>query len=131
MAKTRTKSARATLTATPAPIAAPPPNPAPTQSAAPQSTPPEPTASSSNADKPVHTIRYGAVRSSIWRTESPKEPSFTVIVERFWEDRKGEHSSHTFLAADLQHLAKAAAESRSWIEWQQRRITESGNVLAR
>jgi hypothetical protein len=75
-------------------------------------------------------IRYGAVRSSIRRTEFPKGTSFMVTVERFWEDKKGEHTSQTFLAADLQHLAKAATECRSWIEWQQGRLTESGNVLA-
>jgi hypothetical protein len=52
--------------------------------------------------------------------------SFTITIDRFWADKKGEQTSQRFLAADLQHLAKAATESRSWIEWQQR-LAESGN----
>src|SRR2546429_348996 len=77
---------------------------------------------------PVHTIHIGDVRASIWKevpTEGSPPPAnaslFTLTVDRQWREWPGGwRQSSAFRPTDLHHVAKAAAESLQWIEWQQR-----------
>jgi len=77
--------------------------------------------------KPIHTIRYGDVRGSIWKSESLDKPTFTVTVDHYRRDKAGnEEVSQTFGSAELHYLAKAVIECQKWVEWQERRLAEGG-----
>lgn len=95
----------------------PPASPAPTPASA---------ASPAAGEKPLHTIRYGNVRGLIWKTEVNGQATFTLSVDHCVTDKAGNHQvSQTFAAADLSNLAKATAEARKWVEWQQKRLADS------
>jgi len=95
-----------------------------TAPAAPSTDPPKP-------DKELaHAIQYGNVRVSIWKAKSPKGVAFTATIDRFWRNGSGrEETDRTFLASDLHCLAKAAAEARRWIEWQQKLLDQNASTI--
>lgn len=71
-------------------------------------------------NRPVHTIRYGAVRAAIWRNivdnGNASRPLYCVTFSRSYKD--GENNwkeSASFGADDLLLLAKAADEAHTWI----------------
>lgn len=75
------------------------------------------------ANRPVHTIRYGAVRAAIWRNlvdnGNASRPLYCVTFSRSYKD--GENNwkeSGSFGHDDLLLLAKAADEAHTWISRQ-------------
>ena len=79
-------------------------------------------------NKPIHTIRYGSVRATIWRNEGEKGFFHTVTVSRSWRDEKNEwHDSQSFHFKDLPHLAKAVSDAHSWIAWQEGEAARRGS----
>jgi len=76
---------------------------------------------SGNGNRPVHTIRYGNVKCSIWQNPSENGPFHSVTTQRSWRDEAGEwHDSQSFNFKDLPSLAKAVSDCHSWIAWQER-----------
>jgi hypothetical protein len=70
--------------------------------------------------KPVHTIRYGAVRVAIWENEGANGAFFNATFERSYRDDKGKpRSAHAFGLADLGLLQLAAIEAAQWITAEQ------------
>jgi hypothetical protein len=87
--------------------------------------PPPPTSSPRDeSNKPVHVIRYGAVRGSIWKSESGGKVTFTLTVDRIVVDKKAEHVTQVFESPDTRHLARVVSECAKWIEWQERYVAE-------
>jgi hypothetical protein len=83
-----------------------------------------PSRAKSNENKPIHRIKYGAVKATIWQNDSAKGPFYTVTVSRSWRDDKQEwHDNASFHFKDLPNLAKAITDSHSWIDWQERQKT--------
>ena len=75
--------------------------------------------------KPVHTIRIGEVRASIWKSDESSDSPFSLTIDRQWRESSGEwKEGHTFLASDVRHLSRAVIDSAQWIEWQQKRLAE-------
>jgi hypothetical protein len=70
--------------------------------------------------RPVHTIRYGAVRAAVWRNMvdngNASRPMYAVAFGRRYKDA-GNHwqESSSFGLDDLLLLAKVADEAHSWI----------------
>jgi hypothetical protein len=74
-------------------------------------------------NKPVHHIRYGSVRATIWRNDSAKGGFYTVTLSRCYRDERNVwHDTGSFHFKDLPHLAKAITDSHSWIAWQERQL---------
>jgi hypothetical protein len=72
-------------------------------------------------NRPVHTIRYGAVRAAIWRNimDNANRPLYCVTFSRSYKD--GENNwkeSGSFGTDDLLFLAKVADEAHTWITLQ-------------
>ena len=76
--------------------------------------------------KPIHTIRIGEIRASIWQSHGSDGSTFALTVDRQWREASGEwKEGHTFLASDVRHLSKAVIDSAQWIEWQQKRLAQA------
>lgn len=96
-----------------------------TSSPSPVSTEPVSSASNDSGKPPVHSIRYGNVKASVWLNDSANGPFHTVTVQRSWRDDVGEwHDSLSFNFKDLPSLAKAITDCHSWIAWQEKRAKE-------
>ena len=71
------------------------------------------------ANRPVHTVRYGAVRAAIWRNivdnGNASKPMYNVTFSRSYKDGDGWKDSSGFGGDDLLLLAKVADEAHSWI----------------
>jgi hypothetical protein len=91
-----------------------------------KSVPPAPTPPP-EGEKPVHTIRHGDVRGSIWKSETSDKTVFTVTVDHSRRDKAGnEEVCQVFGSFELNYLAKTVVECQHWIEWQERRLAASG-----
>ena len=66
-------------------------------------------------NKPVETVRYGAISASIWRHESDNGTWFNVTFSRSYKDGKEWKHADSFGRDDLLTLAKVASEAHTRI----------------
>jgi len=74
------------------------------------------------ANRPAHTLRYGAIRAAIWKNvfdngKTPRE-AYNVTFSRGYNDGKQWRDSASFGVEDLLVLAKLADEAHTWISRQ-------------
>jgi len=71
------------------------------------------------ANRPVHTIRYGALRAAIWRNVvdngNASRPLYNVTFTRSYKDGPKWRETASFGADDLLVLAKIADEAHTYI----------------
>ena len=66
--------------------------------------------------KPVHNIRAGSVKASIWENKTDKGSFFSVSIQRSYKDADGQwQNSDSYPLNDLQKLALVAQKSFEWI----------------
>jgi len=66
--------------------------------------------------KPVHEIRIGRVRASIWANTSQAGRTFhKVTVQRLYKAESGWRSTASFGRDDLPLVAKALDAAHSWV----------------
>lgn len=75
------------------------------------------------SNRPVHTIRYGAIRAAIWRNVvdlgNASRELYNVTFSRSYKDGADRWKDSTsFALDDLLLLAKAADEAHTWIAQQ-------------
>jgi hypothetical protein len=71
-------------------------------------------------NRPVHTIRYGAVRAAIWRNivdnGNASLPMYSVTFSRSYKDGENNwRDSTSFGIDDLLLVAKVADDAHTWI----------------
>lgn len=71
------------------------------------------------ANRPVHTIRYGAARAAIWRNMidagNASRPVYNVTFSRSYKDGDQWKESASFGLDDLLVLGKAANDAHTYI----------------
>lgn len=65
--------------------------------------------------RPVHEVRFGAVRAAIWRNESQNGPWYSVTLSRLYKDGDQWRDSTSFGRDDLLLVAKASDCAHTWI----------------
>jgi hypothetical protein len=83
-------------------------------------------------NRPVHTVRYGAIRAAIWRNVvdngNATRPRYCVTFSRSYKDGENQwKESSSFGGDDLLLLAKAADETHTWIARQRSADASSSN----
>src|SRR5690606_23354331 len=64
--------------------------------------------------RPVKTLRDGAIKAAIWQNESEHGPSFAVTFARSYKDSEGKlHANDSFSGAQLLQLARLADRAYS------------------
>ena len=71
-----------------------------------------------SAKPPVHTIRYGAIKASIWLNQTRNGAMHNITVSRTYKDGEQWMDSSSFAYDDLLLVAKALNECHSWIHEQ-------------
>ena len=66
--------------------------------------------------KPLHNIRVGSVRASIWENPSEKGLFLSVTFSRSYKDRSGQwHNGQSYSGRDLDALIDCAQEAKTFI----------------
>jgi hypothetical protein len=65
-------------------------------------------------NQPVHTVRYGAIKATIWENKTASGTMFNVTVSRTYKDGEEWKESGSFTGPDLLTAAKALTEAHSW-----------------
>lgn len=82
-------------------------------------------ASKDNSHRPVHVVRFGALKAAVWENETSAGKMFNVTVSRSYKDGDDWKESQSFGLDDLLPLAKALDQAHTWIcEERQRRKSE-------
>ena len=69
------------------------------------------------ADKPVHTLRTGAIGVSVWLKKGSRGPRYEISASRSYFDRETEAYgyTHTMQAWNLPVLIDLLSQAREWI----------------
>lgn len=79
--------------------------------------------------KPVHEIRLGRIKASIWANETEnRDVWFNVAVTRLYKDGDHWRDTSTFSRDDLPIVAKVADMAYAWI-WGQAAPADSNEAL--
>jgi len=65
--------------------------------------------------KPVHEIRVGGIRASVWRNETDKGQRFNTTFDRSYRDGEEWKTSESFGRDDLLTVGFVANEALRWI----------------
>jgi hypothetical protein len=66
-------------------------------------------------NKPVHTLRHGAISASIWRQDTDKGPMFNVTFQRSYKEGEAWKNSTSFGRNNLLLLSLLAMRAFEWI----------------
>ena len=68
-------------------------------------------------DKPVHEVRFGAIKAAIWKNDTVNGVRYNTTFSRLYKDREDDQwkSTDSFGRDDLLVLAKVADASHTWI----------------
>ena len=65
--------------------------------------------------KPVHEIRIGRIRASIWANKTARGTMHNVTVQRLFKAEQGWRSTDSFGRDDLPLVAKVLDRAHSWL----------------
>jgi len=66
-------------------------------------------------NRPVHEVRLGAIRASIWLNGQGDRTRHNVTLSRIYKDGDQWRNTESFGGDDLLVVAKVADEAHSWI----------------
>lgn len=66
-------------------------------------------------NKPVHEVRLGPIRASVWANETDNGTRYNVTFDRAYRDGDAWKSTSSFGRDDLLVLGKAADQAHTWI----------------
>jgi len=68
-----------------------------------------------STQRPIHEIRLGAIKATVWRNETANGIRHNVTVNRLYRDGDQWKNADTFGRDDLLLLAKVADQAHTWI----------------
>ena len=72
---------------------------------------------SNEKQKPIHEIKLGAVRASIWKNESEKKkPFYSVSIARLYKSGSDWKTSSSFSEKDFPLLKVIVEQADAWLE---------------
>ncbi len=81
----------------------------------------------SSGNRPIHEIKLGRIRASIWTNESDQsETWFNVSIARMYRDGDRWKTTTSFGRDDLPLVAKAAEMAYAWI-WNTKGESHAGS----
>jgi hypothetical protein len=81
-------------------------------------------------NRPVHEVRLGAIRASIWENAVGDTHRHNVTLSRIYKDGDQWKSTESFGRDDLLMVAKVADRAHSWI-CEQRQSADANQAAAR
>lgn len=77
------------------------------------------------ANRPVHVVRYGAIKAAVWLNQTSSGPMHNVTLGRTYKDGDDWKESGSLGADDLLAAAKALTEAHTFIYAERDRARES------
>lgn len=72
---------------------------------------------SNEKQKPIHEIKLGAVRASVWKNESEtRQPFYSVALGRLYKTGDDWKTSSSFGEKDFPLLVHVIEDVRTWLE---------------
>jgi hypothetical protein len=68
-----------------------------------------------NNAKPVHEIRFGAIKAAIWENQTENGVRYNVTISRLYKDGDSWKRTESFGRDDLPLVAKVADTVHTWI----------------
>jgi hypothetical protein len=65
--------------------------------------------------RPVHVVRFGSVRASVWENHTQNGVMHSVTVTRSFKEGDEWHESTSFAREEIVLASKALDEAHSWI----------------
>lgn len=66
-------------------------------------------------DKPVHEVRFGAIKAAIWKNSTENGARYNTTFSRLYKDGDEWKNTDSFGRDDLLILAKVADQAHTWI----------------
>ena len=71
------------------------------------------------ANRPAQTIRYGAIKATIWRNSTRNGTMYSTTATRSFKDENDEwRESHSFGPSELPTVSKALLDAHTWVQEQ-------------
>jgi hypothetical protein len=77
------------------------------------------------SNRPVHVVRYGAIKAAVWLNQTASGPMHNVTLSRTYKDGDDWKESGSFGADDLLPASKALSEAHTWIFAERDRARDS------
>jgi hypothetical protein len=68
-----------------------------------------------NKQKPIHEVRFGAIKAAVWANTHENVTRYNVTLSRIYKDGDEWKSSESFGRDDLPLLCKVADQAHTWI----------------
>ena len=82
-------------------------------------------------NRPVHVVRFGAIKAAVWLNQTASGPIHNVTLARSYKDGEEWRESGSFGPDDLLAAAKALDQAHTWIfEQRQRERSTSAETPA-
>lgn len=65
--------------------------------------------------RPVHTVRYGAIKAGVWKNPTKNGAMYNVTISRSYRTDDQWHDSNSFGYDDLLVIGKALDDAHTWI----------------
>ena len=69
-------------------------------------------------EKPVHEVRFGAIKAAVWKNDTQNGVRYNTTFSRLYKDGEEWSNTDSFGRDDLLVVAKAADQAHSWIHAQ-------------
>ena len=67
-------------------------------------------------NRPVHTVRHGRIKATVWLNQTQRGPMHNVTLTRSYQDEQGNwHDTQSFGFDELMTLAKAVFDAHTFI----------------
>ena len=71
-----------------------------------------------DSNRPATTIRYGAIKATIWRNETRNGSMYSTTVTRTYKEGDDWRESHSFGPGELPTVAKVMLDAHTWVQEQ-------------
>jgi len=69
-----------------------------------------------NENRPVHTVRHGRIKATVWLNQTQRGPMHNVTLTRSYQDDEGNwHDTQSFGFDELMTVAKAVFDAHTFI----------------
>jgi hypothetical protein len=67
-------------------------------------------------NRPVHTVRHGRIKATVWVNQTQRGPMHNVTLSRSYQDEEGNwHDTQSFGFDELMTVAKAVFDAHTFI----------------
>jgi hypothetical protein len=85
----------------------------------------------SSNNRPIHTVRHGRIKATVWVNPTQKGPMYNVNLSRSYTDEEGNwHDSQSFGFDDLMTVAKCSFDAHTWISTERAKNSTSSDEQA-